>query len=357
MFDPLNDKIISEDMERIFASDNDYYSLKNKSVLITGATGMLASYIIYFLIWLNEKKDFGIQIYAEIRNKERALKRFGIYAGRQYLHMVIHDVTQPLLQEIKTDYVLHSASLASPQYYGSNPVETILPNVVGTNEIMQFALRVKASSIIFFSTNAVYGQVKDVAHIKESQVGYLDHLAPGSVYGESKRCGETICKAYFREYGVPVKIIRLSHTYGPTLDLERDKRAFSEFVKNVIRNEDIILKSDGLEKRAFCYLSDAVSMIFMVLINGQNGECYNIVNENEFVSIRQLAETLTNLFPEKKLKVICERRMDSGYVSLAQTSESVCSMEKVVALGVEPKIGIYEGFKRTILYISENMNR
>lgn len=353
MFDPLESKILSEDMETVYRSRDTYEILRGKKIFITGAAGMIASYLIYFFLWLNEEKGFGIEIYAGVRKREKAFARFGIYAERPYFHIVVHDVVQPVPLDIGMDYILHAASFASPQYYGSNPVETMLPNVIGTNEIMRYACRFRPKSVLFFSSGTVYGTVAGKERIDEQSVGVIDHMAPGSVYGESKRCGEALCAAYCREYGVPVRIVRINHTYGPTLDLQGDKRAFSEFIRNILRGENIVLKSDGSEKRAFCYLSDAADALFRILLDGKDGECYNLVNETEFVGIGELAEILVGLFPEKDLHVIFEKRTDKGYVPLAQTSRVVCSMDKISAMGFLPRVDIREGFFRTIRYFME----
>lgn len=352
MLDPFKSSILYEDMALI-AMQDDYEDLRGSTVLVAGATGMLASYSVLFLIWLNEFRSFNIEIYAGVRHLEKAENRFGIYAHRSYFHIYPGDVNVPITLDIKADYIIHAASLASPQYYGRYPVETMLPNIVGMNELMKFSLRCGAKSVLFFSSGAVYGQVLDKEKITEDCLGYFNFLAPGSVYGESKRCGEALALAYCREYNVPVKIVRINHTYGPTLDLENDHRAFAEFVKNVLNGENIVLKSDGKEKRAFCYLSDATVAFFKILLQGQDGESYNLVNEKEFISILELAEMLVSLFPEKGLKVEYQRREDEGYLNLAHTSAVCCSGDKLRSLGFKPKITADDGFRRTIKFFEE----
>lgn len=348
----LSNGIISEDMGMIFSSKDSWEALRGSKVFITGAAGMIASYLVLFFIYLNEIYNYNIEIYAGIRNKDKAAWRFGKYLRRAYFHLYNEDVNEPVKISSDIDYIFHAASLASPQFYGSNPVETMLPNIVGTNEILKFAVKHKVKKFIFFSSGAVYGTVKGVGTIKEDCVGDLDFLAAGSAYGESKRCGEALCLAYCREYGVPVNIIRINHTYGPTLDLKNDRRAFAEFVKNIIDGHNIELKSAGLEKRAFCYLSDATEVILKILLEGATGECYNLANEEQFVSIKELAEILVGLYPEKELKVIYKTRNEEGYLSLAQTSSIPCSSQKIKELGCQLKTDIKTGFDRTIKGLS-----
>ncbi len=347
----LDYKVISEDMDMIYRARKNWDEFKESSVFISGASGMLASYIVMFLIYLNEKHNFKIKIFAGIRQKHKASMRFGLFAERDYFNIIEGDICDFNL-EVKLDYIIHAASLASPQFYGRMPVETMLPNIVGTYKLMEYSKEHSIKSFLFFSSGAVYGD-SEKNIITEDLAGEFDFLAPGGVYGESKRCGEAMCFAYSREYGIPVKCIRIHHTYGPTLDLENDKRAFSEFIKNIINNQNIVLKSDGSQKRAFCYLTDGIAAILKVLLNGKNQESYNLANSEQFVSIKQLAEILISLYPEKKLHIDYRQREDKGYLNLAQTSSVVCSTEKIQKLGCKFEVDIREGFKRTIEYFLE----
>jgi nucleoside-diphosphate-sugar epimerase len=351
--DFLNNKIILEDMESIYHSRNEWNELSNASIYISGATGMLASYIVMFLIYLNETHNQNISIYAGIRTMEKAQRIFGSYVGRSYIHLIVSDITQPFSIDTRLDYMIHAASLASPQYYGSSPVETMLPNIVGTNELLKWCRSHPVKSFLFFSSGAVYGSFHDKQDISESDVGTLDFLADGNVYGESKRCGEALCRAYYKEYGIPVKSVRISHTYSPTMDIHNDKRAFSEFVSNIVNGENIVLKSDGKAKRAFCYITDAITALFLILFQGKNGDSYNMGNNNEFVSIGELAEQLVALFPEKKLSVSLGKRCDSGYKSIPENQSVIPNTNKLNELGWYPKTTIKEGFYRTICYLEQ----
>ncbi len=254
---------------------------------------------------------------------------------------------------LKYDYIVHAASLASPQYYGKMPVETMLPNVIGTYELLEYAKRKKIKGFLFFSSGNVYGSVGGVDRIKEDTKGTFDFRAIGNVYGESKRCGEALCGAYFHEYGVPVKNARIQHTYGPTLDIESDKRVFSEFVNNIVNNQDIVLKSDGSAKRAFCYITDTVAALFAILLDGEEGESYNVGNDMEYISILELAEKLVAMFPEKQLQVIRERRQDEGYSASPENRTIPVSLEKTRQLGWRPECSVEEGFGRTIRYFMD----
>lgn len=352
MNDFFKNPVIVEDMNTIYEFRESWNNIKHTSFYITGATGMLASYFVYFLIYLNEKYYYGITIYATVRNIEKATVKFGKYIEKDYFHLVKEDILLPVSLEEKVDYIIHAASLASPQYYGGFPVETMLPNIVATNELCKYGVKSNVKSFLFFSSGAVYGKVTGYSDIEEDNAsGFFDFLADGSVYPESKRCGELICKSYCREYGLKAKSVRIHHTYGPTMDIANDNRAFSEFIRNILANENIVLKSPGLEKRAFCYITDAITSFYAILLDGKDGESYNIGNPNEFVTIRELAERLIGLFPEKGLTVEFQNRDDIGYCSLANTSDVPFSIKKMRTLGWEPKISIEDGFKRTIQFL------
>ncbi len=352
MQDFLKSEIILEDMKRIETQRTDWARLREKKIYITGAAGMIASYFVMFLVYLNETYHYNIQIYAGIRSMEKAQKRYGIYIEREYFHVLNRDVKLPVDEEASYDYIIHAASLASPQYYGKMPVETMLPNIIGTYELLEYARKKEIEGFLFFSSGSVYGTIRDVDSIKEDTKGTFDFLADGNVYGESKRCGETLCRAYYREYQVPVKAVRIQHTYGPTLDIDGDKRVFSEFVNNIVNRKDIVLKSDGAAKRAFCYLTDSIAAMYTILFDGENGESYNIGNDREYLSILELAQTLVGLFPERELKVVREQRNDQGYSASPENRTIPVSLEKTRALGWEPKCSVEEGFSRTIRYFS-----
>jgi len=349
---PLNleNEILSEDMQAIFESRKSWNEFKNSKIFISGSTGMLASYLTLYFIWLNEHKKFNISLYLGVRTKEKAVWRFGGYVDKPYLNLVVGNVCDKIKLPDGLDYIIHAASLASPQFYGCMPVETMLPNIIGTNNLLTYAKTNKLKSFLLFSAGAVYGKFDNVAMYNENMNGDFSFAEAGCVYGESKRCGEALCNAYFHEYGIPARSVRIFHTYGPIMDLKNDKRAFAEFVNNILHNQDIVLKSAGLEKRPFCYITDGISAILKVLLDGASGEAYNLANNNQFVSIRELAEMLANLYPEKGLKVVYGQRTDKGYLNLKLSNDMVCNTAKIERLGCTFTIPISTGFKRTIEY-------
>jgi nucleoside-diphosphate-sugar epimerase len=202
---------------------------------------------------------------------------------------------------------------------------------------------------LFFSSGDVYGHAIDRdAPIGENSYGYLDPTDLRACYGESKRLGETMCIAWNHQYGIPVKIVRPSHTYGPGMALD-DGRVFADFVANVVRREDIIVKSAGTARRPFCYLADATLAYFTVLLKGGDRQAYNVANETCDISVAELATILVDLFPERKLNVRFQKgAQQPGYIQ-SKVGTVTVDTSKIRALGWKPTTGIQEGFHKTIM--------
>lgn len=346
--DVLNNRIVLEDMKQIYENCAGLETLTNSSFYITGATGMIGTYITAFLVWLNEELSYNLNIYIAVRNVEKARIIFGSACERDYFHILNHDITAEVPEELKVDYIIHAASLASPQYYGSNPVETMIPNMIGTYRLLEFAKKSGIKGMVFLSSGSVYGSFDTKATVTEEDCGAIDFLALGNAYGESKRCAEALCHAYFSEYGVRVMSTRIHHTYGPTMDIKGDSRVFAEFVGNIVAHKNIVVKGTGDDERYFTYIADTVAALFTILVNGESGESYNVANTNASISIGALAETLTELFSELNLKVEYQVRKQEGYCSSPEKRAATISIGKIRSIGWEAKIGIKEGFERTV---------
>jgi nucleoside-diphosphate-sugar epimerase len=345
----MRNKIVEQDLAQIIDFDLPWETLAGKTVFIPGANGFLPAYIVESLLYLNEQqKQQIIKVIGLVRNKTKAFKRFEFYQGRDDLQLIEQDVCQPILLQEKIDFIIHAASQASPKYYGKDPVGTLLANTLGTYNLLELAKQNQVESFLFFSSSEVYGQVDSSCHlISENNYGYLDPTLVRSCYAESKRMGENMCVSWFNQYGIPTKIVRPFHTYGPGLSLE-DGRVYADFVADIVSNRDIIMKSDGSSRRAFCYLADATQGFITILIKGENGQAYNLGNPEGEASILELATKLVNLFPEKALKVV-RQIVDNnqGYIP-SQVSRNCPDISKLLSLGWKPRTSIEEGFKRTI---------
>lgn len=339
--------IVQEDLSFIAATDLPWRKLEGKKILITGANGALPAYMVESILYLNnnvfEKKA---TIFALARNQVKARERFERYKNDEHLKFIFQDVCEKIILNEDLDYIIHAASQASPKYYGQDPVGTLLPNVLGTYNLLELARQKNVKGFLFFSAGAVYGNIdKNDSLTAEGNFGSLNPLTIESCYSESKRMGENMCIAWFSQYKVPIKIIRPFHTYGPGIALD-DGRVFADFCKNIINNEDIVMNSDGGAKRSFCYLADAVIGFFTVLLKGKVGEAYNIAGDKE-ISILELAKILVNLFPDKKLKILCKQNKKKGYLK-TNVSSYAPDTTKIKKLGWKPRYTIQAGFKRTL---------
>jgi nucleoside-diphosphate-sugar epimerase len=226
-------------------------------------------------------------------------------------------------------------------------VGTFEANVIGTQRMLEVAKKAGSQGFLFFSSGEVYGQPSDPSQlVNESSYGYLDPLNVRSCYAEGKRAGESLCAAWHAQHGVPTRIVRLSHTYGPGMDLN-DGRVFADFVADIVAGRNIVLKGDGSARRPFCYLADATVAFFTILLNGASGEAYN-VGSGQQTSVLELAEVLCRLFPERNCRVFRqERKAGDDYVP-SPVQGFQFDLSKIKALGWKATTGIEEGFKRTV---------
>lgn len=345
----MENHIIQEDMKEIYGRDIPWEKLKNKTIFITGAYGMLVSYIVFLCIYLNEIWNYKITLVLAVRSQEKLEKRFGSYLDKEYIKIYLKDINEPICWDGEINYIIHGASLASSQYYASRPIDVILPNVSGTIQLLKLAEKKSVEGFLLFSSGEIYGKVdSSISVITEESMGTADTLNLRNCYCESKRMAEMLCYSWFCQKHIPIKIARICHTYGPTMDVENDTRVFSSFVNDIINNRNIIMKSDGSVKRPFCYIADATAGFFRILLEGADGEAYNLCNSDEFLSIRQLAEILVNLYPKKNLKVEMRIENENNMISQREESEGLISNTKLKALGWSCKYDTKSGFYRTI---------
>lgn len=348
--------VVLNDMREIKLSMQDHIwsRLIGKTVLISGANGMLPSYCVDFLMYMNNYYELApIKVIALCRNEKKAKQRFYEYLKNDCFNLIIQDVCDPIDYTGEVDYIIHAAAQASPKYYSIDPVGTILPNTLGTYNLLEFAKRKKITSFLFFSSNEIYGDTSILkSPIAEDTIGSVDPIKIRSCYAESKRLGETMCIAYAHQFQVPAVIVRLGHTYGPPMSLD-DGRIFADFVSDIVKNRNIALYSDGFAERFFCYITDAVAGVFLILLRGQTGDAYNLLNTDCRIKIRDLAQMLVTLFTEKNIKVVFECRKDGHkYIPSPLDIPNDFDTSKLQNLGWRPKIGIKEGFKRTINFFT-----
>ncbi|MDD5208175.1 MAG: NAD-dependent epimerase/dehydratase family protein [Elusimicrobiales bacterium] len=348
-------KIVQEDLQNIIKNgDFIWEQFAASRVLVTGASGLIPYYFAATLLSLNETvlKGRECRVVALVRSREKARKKFADFLDRKDLELIVQDVSGPLEIKGPVDYIIHAASQASPKYYGIDPVGTMLPNIIGTNNLLSLARDSKSKGFLFVSGGEIYGIVPDnKVPTKELDYGWLDPVNVRSCYGESKRAGETLCASWQAQYGVPTVIARLAHTYGPGLSLD-DGRVFADFVRDIVEGRDIELNSDGSASRSFCYVTDAVLGMFVLLLKGERGKAYNVCNETACVSILELARTLAGLFPKKNISVKFSASNGSpGYIK-SPVPKACLDSSALKALGWKPLVGIKDGFTRTVLSFS-----
>lgn len=340
-------KVFKEDLEAIIGEDIKWESLRGKRVLITGASGMIGTYMLQTLTMLNDRFSYGIRILAVLRNASKLPQEV---REREDVEILKHDVTKKLAVEGDVDYVIHAASPASPLIMQNEPVETIAANTLGTFYTLDLAKEKKAEGYLFISSREIYGQPEEGQEFfYEDTYGFVDQLNPRSCYSEGKKAAETMCVCFHEEYGLNTKIARLAHTYGPGMSIY-DGRVQADFLNNVYHNEDIVLKSEGAAVRTYTYIGDAVAALYRILLNSED-IVYNIGNEDGKVSIRELAEIMVDIYPERGLKLVFDIP-EGGTKGTAPYTLGILSSKKLRAIGWEPKYSVKEGFKRTLEYLA-----
>ena len=339
--------VIQEDLKKIVNNNINFEKLFNKSILITGANGMLATYYMYTLMYLNDTKNANIKIYALVRNADK-LEENTEFSKRSDIIPVIQDVCEKISIQEKLDYIIHMASSSNPKTITSDPVGIINANVIGTLNVLNLA-KEKSAEVIFTSTREVYGKVNSASgKIAETDMGILDCLELRSCYPESKRLAENLIVSYGYEYGIKYKITRIAHSYGPGMIIDNDGRIMADLISNVVNGENIVLKSTGEAKRAFCYVLDAITALLRITVDDKENEVYNIANETEEISIRDLAFMLKDMYKTDVIFDIQENK--NQYVKFERTPLDVSKLEKI---GWVPEVKLKDGIKNTVQYFRE----
>lgn len=315
-------------------------------ILVTGATGLVGSCVVDTLLAANDSYNCNFSIYALARNEKNLIERFGTHNN---LHFVVQDVVNPI-DIIGLDYIIHAASNADPTSYALFPVETILTNVLGAKNVLDYC-RNKKTKVLLTSSFEVYGKLEQDEYV-EGQYGFIDLNLIRSCYPESKRVAEMLFKSYFDEYDVDCVIARLSSVYGPTLK-ENDSKAHAQFIRNGVSGEDIVLKSKGDQKRTYCYVIDAVSGILAVLFRGERGEIYNVANDKSVATIADVAQTIADYAGVKVVNSSPDRIESKGF---SKPQNCILNTDKIRKLGWVGRYDLKSGINETMTILKESMN-
>ena len=281
-----------EDIDRVLDIVSGLEQLENRSIFITGGTGLIGSALVDLLIRWNETHDAKIGISVAGRSKEKFDARFGEFAGRDYFTFVLYDALSESLPDLsQIDYVIHGAANAYPSLFMQQPVETMVGCFQGVYRLLLAAKEADCRRVLIISSSEVYGQRQSDQPSHEEESGYVRLLDPRSSYSMGKRAAETLCASFAAEYGMDTVIARPGHIYGPTATI-RDNRISSQFAWQAARGETLVMKSDGTSLRSYCYCLECATALLAMLLRGQSGSAYNISNQDSVITVRRMAEIL-----------------------------------------------------------------
>ncbi|WP_301170477.1 NAD-dependent epimerase/dehydratase family protein [Brevibacillus nitrificans] len=338
-------RVLEEDFLYIAENNVPWDQLDNKTIFITGGTGFLGSLIIRFIDYLNRKQNRNIKMVALVRDEEKASGSIG------FKHVTFVEGDMCKLPDILTDidFIFHCASVTDSKMMIQKPVEVTNGIVHGTINMMNLAYEKKVKSVVYLSSMEVYGGGLTSSKVRETELGTIDIFSPRSCYPMGKRMAENISFNYHFEYGVPVKIARLAQTFGAGVS-RSDNRVFAQFMNSVLENKNIVLHTKGESDTNCCYTADAVLALFVLLLKGENGEAYNITNEANHMTIREMAELVAQEVANGaiSIKIELEEKNANRYPPPFKLH---LSADKLKELGWAPNFSMEQMYSRMIEYV------
>ena len=339
-----------EDIDKVIEVVPELDELAGKSLMITGAAGLVCSAVVDIIFRYNDTHDKKIQVLAAGRWPEEMSGRFGDLVNRDDFTFVVYDASKTdNVIDVHSDYIIHGASNASPNMIVKEPVETMMSNFLGMKYLLDYAKDQGTKRILYISSSEVYGEKEGTEPYKEGQYGYIDLLKARNSYSVGKRAAETLCASYADEYGVESVIVRPGHIYGPTAS-PYDNRVASAWSYAVAKGEDIVMKSDGAQIRSYCYCLDCASAMLKVLLCGENCHAYNISNPDSIISIKQMAEILVK---SAGVKLRMELPTDEERKGFNPMSNSSLDSTSLTGLGWRGCFDAEAGFTHTVQILKE----
>ena len=351
MIKELVPELVYEDLCSVADRDLPWDKLDGKQILITGANGFIGYYLVMTCLFRNDLYHSRIQVIGLVRNRKHAESKYGQILDREDFCLCVQDVCDEIAME-HVDYVIHAASQASARYFAEDPVGTMNANLLGTRSVLELARRCWAT-VLLISSLKVYGSFADSSKdaICEEEMGYLDPVSFRNCYAMGKRAAETLGASYSAQYGVSVKIVRPSYIYGPTI--MTDDRVWAQFMVNVLRRENIVLKSSGAVIRSYCYVADTAAAIFTVLLKGKEMYPYNISSRESSISIRNLARAALAAFPERNLGLTFANLADESELDPAASPREILDNARLVELGWDARVSPVEGMRRGVMIMEQ----
>lgn len=329
--------ILQEDLEQIANSNLDWELLAGKTFFITGATGLIGKELVLALLTANRIHSLDIYIYALVRSIEKANNVFGDLVKRSELNLIQGNVEDQVRMIPHIDYIIHLASQTASKEFITHPVETIDTSLFGTKSVLELALKNQCSSVVYASSMEAYGDVGiQEKRTTEEQLGYINNLNVRSCYPEAKRMCECMCACYASEFAIPVKIARLAQTFGAGVS-RTEGRVFAQFARSAMEHTDIVLHTPGNSYGNYCYTADAITGLLTILLYGNPGEAYNVVNESCTMRIAEMAKLVSDKIAKGNIKTVFDIPNENTY-GYAPDVELRLSGSKLKKLGWEPVI-------------------
>ena len=342
-------RVLQDELMRTVNGNKDLFTFfSGRTILVTGATGLIGSMLIKSIMTANDILHTNIRVIGHVRNIEKAEAVFEGFRRDTFTitNVNVKDIAEPI------DYIVHTASPTQSKFFISNPVETLHTSINQTVECLELSKAQNIKNMVYLSSMEQYGiQYEDYQTMTEDDLGYINHLDTRSSYSEGKRACECYCYAYAKEYGVNVTIARLAQTFGPGVSGD-DNRVSIQFAKSALQNKDIVLHTKGESLSNFCYLTDALTGILVLLKAGVSGEAYNICNAKETRSIYDIAKLVAHEVVGGRISVVIDIPETNNY-GYAPTVKYYLTADKLQALGWAPQINMKEGYQLLMDYLAQ----